>query len=178
MNFGPYSLYPWNSTTPSALIGNMKYYILEPIDFGLIYIENEDIITVPSVRNTDSELYKELQIDDIISVSSNGAHLCCSGFSSHIRCGYVVALNGFTSDEEYYNDILVVNNLLSVQGDSGGPLFYYKNLTHVSLNGILTGALYNFDDNINAITGVITINSILNLFKTLEVVTVSLNPVS
>ncbi|RIB15459.1 hypothetical protein C2G38_2247602 [Gigaspora rosea] len=173
--FGSYYLYPWNSTTPTALIGNMEFHVLEPIDFGLIRISNESIIQpVPSVRNTDYERYRELPINDIISVSSNGAHLCFSGFSSHVRCGYVVALNGFTSDGEYYNNnIFVVNKLPSAQGDSGGPVFSYKNLSHVSLNGILMGGLYDFDDNINGIAGVVTINSILNLFQGLEVVTVS-----
>ncbi|KAF0554309.1 hypothetical protein F8M41_019390 [Gigaspora margarita] len=81
-----YYLIPWNST-PTALIGPMQDYYLEPIDFGLIYIENKDVQPIPSVRNTDSARYKELPITDIIPVSSNGAHLCLSGIESHVKCG-------------------------------------------------------------------------------------------
>ncbi|RIB21021.1 hypothetical protein C2G38_2140870 [Gigaspora rosea] len=170
-----YYLLPWNSL-PTASIGPMQDYYLEPIDFGLIYIENKDVQPVPSVRNADSAQYKELFIKDIIPVSSNGAHLCLSGVESHVKCGYVVALNGFTSSgtnfrgKNFRENIFVVN-LHSLSGDSGGPIFSYKNLMQVSLNGILTGGLDNFNDNINGIIGVITISSILNVVKNLEVVT-------
>ncbi|KAF0537295.1 S1 family peptidase [Gigaspora margarita] len=171
-NPGSYYLLPWNSTTSTVLIGEMQNYLVEPIDFGLIYIGNPIIQPVPSVRNTDSERYNELPIEDIISVSSNGAHLCLSGFFSHVRCGYVTALNGFTSDGEVHNNNIIVVNLRYIPGDSGGPIFSYKDLTHVSLNGILRGGLFDFHDNINGIAGVITINSILSVFNFLEVVTV------
>ncbi|KAF0554307.1 S1 family peptidase [Gigaspora margarita] len=124
---GSYYLVPWNST-PTALIGRMKNYFKEPIDFGLINIEHSDVQPVPSVRNTDSARYKELPIKDIIPVSSNGAHLCLSGVKSHVKCGYVLALNGFTSDGIYFRGNLFVVNLRSIQGDSGGSIFSYKNL--------------------------------------------------
>ncbi|RIB08782.1 hypothetical protein C2G38_2210748 [Gigaspora rosea] len=52
------------------------------------------------------------------------------------------------------------------------PIFSYKSLSHVSLNGIITGGLFDFYDNINGITGVITISSILNVAEDLEVITV------
>ncbi|KAF0537296.1 S1 family peptidase [Gigaspora margarita] len=169
LDFSRFFLYPRNST---VFIGKMTSYLLEPIDFGLIYIDNPNIQPVPSVRNTDSERYKELPIEDIISVSSNGAHLCISGFFSNVRCGYVAALNGFISDGERHNNNLFVVNLRCAPGDSGGPIFSYKSLTHVSLNGILMGGLFDFHDNFNGIVGVITISSILNEFNFLEVVTV------
>ncbi|KAF0537277.1 hypothetical protein F8M41_008444 [Gigaspora margarita] len=168
---GSYSLYPWNST-PTYKIGELQVYYLEPIDFGIIYISNNDIQPVPCVRNTDSEQYKELFIKDVILVSSNGAHLCLSGIRSHVKCGFVVALNGFTSDGENFRDNIFVANLRTIIGDSGGSIFSYKNLTHISLNGILTGSLFDFHDSINGIAGVIIISSILNVVKTLEVVTV------
>ncbi|RIB15458.1 hypothetical protein C2G38_2192307 [Gigaspora rosea] len=152
-------------------LGEMSIHSLEPMDFGLININIKDIQPVPSVMNTDSERYKELPIDDIISVSSNGAHLCLSGVLSHVKCGYVAALNGFTSNGVYFRDNIFVVNLRSFLGDSGGPIFHYKSLTQVSLNGIVQGGLFDFNDNINGITGVITIGSILNVFKDLEVVT-------
>ncbi|KAF0537291.1 hypothetical protein F8M41_008457 [Gigaspora margarita] len=140
----------------------MHVYFRGPVDFGLI---NIDIQPVPCVRNTDSERYKELIIKDIISVSSNGAHLCLSGLRLHVNCGYVAALNGFTSDGEYFRDNIFVVNLRNMAGDSGGPIFYYKKFTYVSLNGILQGGLDDFDDDINDITGVTTISSILNVFE-------------
>ncbi|KAF0554306.1 hypothetical protein F8M41_019387 [Gigaspora margarita] len=146
----------------------MKNYFKEPIDFGLINIENSDVQPVPSVRNTDSARYKELFIKDIIPVSSNGAHLCLSGIESHVKCGYVAALNGFTSNGRYFRENIFVVNLRSMSGDSGWSIFSYKNLMLVSLNGILTGAVRNFND---GIIGVITISSILKEVKNLEVVT-------
>ncbi|KAF0537301.1 S1 family peptidase [Gigaspora margarita] len=169
---GPFYLLPWNSTRV-YLIGEMPIHYLEPIDFGLINIDIKKIQPIPSVRNTDSERYKELFIEDVILASNNGAHLCLSGLRSHVKCGYVAALNGFTSNGLYFRDNIFVVNLRNIAGDSGGPIFYYKNFTHVSLNGIVQGGLFDFNDNINGITGVITISSILNLFEDLEVVTTS-----
>ncbi|KAF0508127.1 S1 family peptidase [Gigaspora margarita] len=157
---GSYYLYPWNSTTPAALIGKIQVHFLEPIDFGLIYIENNDTKPVPSVRNSDSERYKELIIKDIIPVSSNGAHLCFSGLKSHVKCG-----------EKSFRDNIFVANFRVIPGDSGGPIFSFKNLTQVSLNGIAAVSLFDFYDDTNGITGVITISS-LNTIENLEVVTV------
>lgn len=171
-----YFLFPWNSTNyvPHVLIGKMQYYSEEPIDFGLISIyNNRDIQLVPCIRNTDSRQYKELFIDDVISVSSNGAHLCFSGVESHVRCGYVAALNGFTTDGDYFRDHLFIIDLASDFGDSGGPVFSYKNLSHVSLNGILSSGVDDYYDKSTGINGVTTISSILNEYEDLEVVTVS-----
>ncbi|KAF0537292.1 hypothetical protein F8M41_008458 [Gigaspora margarita] len=166
----------WARSQPNinyiATVGHCYSPGFEPIDFGLIYIKKKTIQPVPCVRNTDSELYKELIIKDIISVSCSGAHLCLSGLKSHVKCEYVVALNGFTSDGEYFRDNIFVVNLRNIGEDCGGTIFSYKSLTQVSLNGILTGDLADFDDNINGITGVITKSSILNVFKDLEIVTV------
>ncbi|KAF0485907.1 hypothetical protein F8M41_022740 [Gigaspora margarita] len=80
-------------------------------------------------KNTNSERYKELLIEDIILVSSNGVHLSLSGFNSHVRCGYVVALNGFSSSGEYFHDNMFVVGMGSLPGDNGGPIFSYKGLT-------------------------------------------------
>ncbi|KAF0537300.1 S1 family peptidase [Gigaspora margarita] len=166
----PFYLYSLNSTTE---IGEMPVYFLEPIDFGLINIDIKKFQPIPSVRNTDSERYKELFIEDVILASNNGAHLCFSGIRSHVKCGYVAALNGFTSNGEYFRDNIFIVNLRNIAGDSGGPIFNYKNFTHVSLNGIVQGGLDDFDDNINGITVVTTISSILNEIEDLEVVTTS-----
>ncbi|RIB13664.1 hypothetical protein C2G38_1716375 [Gigaspora rosea] len=141
-----YFLFPWNSRNElGVFIGTMQYYFEETIDFGLISIDNDsDIQPVPSIRNTDSEQYKELFIDDVILVSSNGAHLCFSGVFSHVKCGYVAALNGFATDGDYFRENLFIIELASKFGDSGGPVFSYKNLSHVSLNGILSSGVTIF----------------------------------
>ncbi|KAF0537298.1 hypothetical protein F8M41_008464 [Gigaspora margarita] len=173
LGLSPFYLLPWNSTSTTAEIGEMPIHYLEPIDFGLINIDIKKIQPIPCVRNTDSERYKELFIEDVILASNNGAHLCLSGIRSHVKCGYVAALNGFTSNGVYFRDNIFVVNLRYIPGDSGGAIFYYKNLTQVSLNGIVQGGLFDFNDNINGITGVITLRSILNEIEDLEVVTTS-----
>ncbi|RIB13666.1 hypothetical protein C2G38_2040777 [Gigaspora rosea] len=171
-----YFLFPWNSThyVPHVLIGEMQYYLEELIDFGLISIyNNKDLQPVPSIRNTDSEQYKELFIDDVILVSSNGAHLCFSGLESHVGCGYVAALNGFNTDGDYFTENLFIIELASRFGDSGGPVFSYKNLSHVSLNGIVSSCVDDFYDKSTGILGITTISSILNELEDLEIFTVS-----
>ncbi|KAF0527753.1 hypothetical protein F8M41_013482 [Gigaspora margarita] len=77
---------------PHILIGQMNSAHLDKIDFGLIPIVG-DVKLEPSIRNTDSEKYLELFIDDDIAVSHNGVHLCGSGYFSHVKCGYVKSLN-------------------------------------------------------------------------------------
>ncbi|KAF0351319.1 hypothetical protein F8M41_015335 [Gigaspora margarita] len=126
------------------------------IDFGIIELDaaEDDIKPEPSIRNTDSERYKQLLLEDDIAVSSNGVHLCPSG---NIMKIFVVSAG-------------------SKGGDSGGPIFSFKqDLIHVSLNGILTSALDNFDDDINGIIGVITMSSIYFIFNDISIVTVTPN---
>ncbi|KAF0502316.1 hypothetical protein F8M41_019836 [Gigaspora margarita] len=143
----------------------------EPIDFGLIKIDG-DIIPNQNIRNTDSEQYKELLMEDDIALTSNGVHLCLSGLYSHVICGYVKSLNGFTSSGIAFCENIFIVSLFHQFGDSGGPLFSFKqDLIHVSLNGILTGGLRDIDNHINGISGVITMNSIFNIFKNISLVT-------
>ncbi|KAF0526952.1 hypothetical protein F8M41_013888 [Gigaspora margarita] len=108
---------PWNSTDNETLyyIGQFADSFLEPIDFGLINIQNKNIEPIPSIRNMNSSKYPELIIEDVTEVSSNGAHLCLSGYFSHVKCGYVESLNGFASI-----------GILGLDGDSGGSIFSYK----------------------------------------------------
>ncbi|KAF0531904.1 serine protease [Gigaspora margarita] len=171
---------PWDPPENYSLsfIGSMTKYRLEPIDFGIIKLDaaEDDIKPEPSIRNTDSERYKQLLIEDDIAVTSNGVHLCRSGVITHVMCGYVKSLNGFTTNGIVYHENIFVVSAGSKGGDSGGPIFSFKqDLIHVSLNGILTSGLGNFDDDINGIIGVITMSSIYFIFNDISIVTVTPN---
>ncbi|KAF0341595.1 hypothetical protein F8M41_016257 [Gigaspora margarita] len=138
------------------------------MDFGLVFINNKNVTPVPSIRNTDSIQYRELPIEDHIVVSSNGAHLCISAFQSHVNCGYVKALSGFTdaiNGDGLFENIFIVG-VNSLGGDSGAPVFSYKqDLLHTSLNGIVSSG-YDFDINgdiNNAITEVMPIDFIIRV---------------
>ncbi|RIB10196.1 hypothetical protein C2G38_2206781 [Gigaspora rosea] len=130
-------------------------------DFGPFYLRPWNSTPTPTYKIEEMHFYYLESIDfGLINIDNKDIQP-------------VPSLNGFTSDGEYFRDNIFVANLRYIPGDSGGPVFYYKNLTHVSLNGIVTGGLFDFTDNINGITGVITISSILNAFEDLEVVTTS-----
>ncbi|KAF0555238.1 hypothetical protein F8M41_017626 [Gigaspora margarita] len=137
------------------------------MDFGLIYISNKNVTPVPCIRNTDSIQYKELLIEDHIVVSSIGAHLCISAIYSHVKCGYVKALSGFTEamdGDGWFENIFIVS-MYVLRGNSGGPIFSYKqDLIHTSLNGILSAG-YDYDINgdiNNAIIEVMPIDFIIS----------------
>lgn len=95
-----------------------------------------------SVRNTDSELYNELWIIDDTPVSSHGAHICKSGFSTHVTCGYVLSFNGFFINEFSFGRELIIGTIESKSGDSGGTVFSYQDLRSVSLIGIHSASGY------------------------------------
>ncbi|KAF0475953.1 S1 family peptidase [Gigaspora margarita] len=166
-----YNLYPWNSTTP-IFLGQLVMNNLEPLDFSLIKILNKDITPIPNIRNTNSGQYRELIIEDDIAVSSNGAHLCLSGLFSHVKCGYVEALNGFISNGNFVRVNILAVSMSGISGDSGGSIFSYKqDLIHVSLNGVLSGGWY---DRINGggVSASIKISSILSTIS--EVINITL----
>ncbi|RIB22188.1 hypothetical protein C2G38_2033784 [Gigaspora rosea] len=78
---------------PSDLIGPMIYHLQNP-DFGLINLNLENVRPIPCIRNRNSRQFPELIINDQIAVSSIGAHLCHSGLTTNVECGYVKSLNG------------------------------------------------------------------------------------
>ncbi|CAG8757761.1 6548_t:CDS:1, partial [Cetraspora pellucida] len=131
---------PWNSPfslRSSRSFGQTSIYQIQPYDVALINI-TANIKPTAMIRNTDSEIYKELFICDDIAVSTHGAHLCKSGYGSHVTCGYIRAFNAFfLDDEDNFNPQLTITDMSTINRDSGGPIFYYKqNLRHVSLYGI------------------------------------------
>ncbi|RIB25124.1 hypothetical protein C2G38_2031333 [Gigaspora rosea] len=170
-----YYLFPWNATEVGDYIGKMFLHYLSPMDFGLIHMSS-NVKPVANIRNTDSKEYPQLIIKDHIVVSSNGAHLCISGFHAHVKCGYVKALSGFTTvDGKEYNETIFVVSMQARKGDSGGPVFSYnQDLIHASLNGILKGGFgYDINGDINNAIIIITpIDLILNK-SAINVVTIT-----
>ncbi|KAF0486235.1 S1 family peptidase [Gigaspora margarita] len=145
---------------PSDLIGQMIYHLQSP-DFGLIYLDLENVRPIPCIRNRNSRQFPELIINDQIAVSSIGGHLCHSGLTTNVECGYVKSLNrdGFFRNPTYFSDDILIADAWSRGGDSGGPVFYYKDLMNVSLNGILATGI---SDQISGIFVAVPLSSILN----------------
>ncbi|RIB22479.1 hypothetical protein C2G38_988240 [Gigaspora rosea] len=112
---------------PSDLIGQMIYHLKNP-DFGLIQLNLENVRPIACVINRNSRQYTELIIDDHIAVSSIGAHLCHSGQTTNVECGYLKALSGdgFFKIRIHFTDDVLIVSAWSRKGDSGGPVFYFK----------------------------------------------------
>ncbi|CAG8484925.1 14691_t:CDS:2 [Cetraspora pellucida] len=112
---------PWE-TVPSfgKTIGPMVFYNDSVDDFGLIQITNKDLKPTRSIRNTESDIYKELFINDVEPILTYYAHLY----------GVYIDNKGFVKEN------LIVTTMDSTKSDSGGPVFHARNLPRVSLNGI------------------------------------------
>ncbi|CAG8470963.1 13405_t:CDS:1 [Cetraspora pellucida] len=118
-------------------IGPMVLHDLKKSDFGLIGITNVDIKPTRVIRNTDSDPYRQLFIKDREIISTHGAHLCKSGATTFVTCGYTKSFEGYFILRDDIIDDLIVTDFLSAKGDSGGPVFYLRDLPYVSLHGIL-----------------------------------------
>ncbi|KAF0488836.1 hypothetical protein F8M41_022160 [Gigaspora margarita] len=135
---------PWDSPTTENLtpIGQTAFH-------DTIQISNKDVQPRAAIRNTNP-LFQELLIKDGNAVSSHGAHLCLSGHSTHVTCGYIKALDGFYFEEDRFSDSVTIMSAKSAIGDSGGPIFHSQlDLKHVSLNGITLGG---FGDELTIVT--------------------------
>ncbi|RIB13700.1 hypothetical protein C2G38_2144402 [Gigaspora rosea] len=133
-----FKLYSWNENTTGPTIGFMLRHQIEPIDIGAIFIGSDKYKVSMLIRNTDTIQNKELTTYDVSVSSSYGTHLCKSGRTTHVTCGYVKGLNGFfTDNKKQFNGQLIFTNIFGGKGDSGGPGFSYKqDLRIVSLNSI------------------------------------------
>ncbi|CAG8547662.1 11218_t:CDS:1, partial [Ambispora leptoticha] len=121
----------WNENVCVDLIGSMKFKRSYPLDAGLISIDNKKIIelfdTVVAINNVDSEQNDELTVYDGTESSSNGAHICKSGYATHVTCGKIIAFNGFfINKEQLLAYPLTFSTAKSGVSDSGGPVFSYK----------------------------------------------------
>ncbi|RIB18900.1 trypsin-like cysteine/serine peptidase domain-containing protein [Gigaspora rosea] len=116
-NLNFYNHRPWNSQDwkrkGSNFVGKAEKYFIEPFDADLIFVEVDDIL-VPSV----------------------GAHLCKSGYVTHVSCGYIKSFNGFFIYEFSFGRKFIFDTSESRGGDSGGTAFSYQNLSRVSLIGV------------------------------------------
>ncbi|KAF0554311.1 S1 family peptidase [Gigaspora margarita] len=133
----------WDQQFATVFIGPMVKYSINPYDYGLISLRGtsrRQIKARPLVRNTDSNICKELPIHDTTQVSSHGAHLCKSGHQSHATCGYVKGFNGIFKNNMTLEPDLIITNTLSLAGDSGGTAYFYEDLCSVSLSGIISAA--------------------------------------
>ncbi|KAF0518650.1 serine protease [Gigaspora margarita] len=133
--------FPWGPNRTTTLIGRIAKYSIKNYDYGLVYfrgITPKPIKAIPMVRNTDSNICKELFIHDTTQVSNHGVHLCKSGHESHATCGYVKGFNGIFKNEVAFATDLIITDTPAEVGDSGGPAYFYENLCSVSLNGIIT----------------------------------------
>ncbi|CAG8718189.1 24938_t:CDS:2, partial [Racocetra persica] len=127
--------YPYNDTSPklvyrhysnlAGLIGSMENYTTTPIDLGFI---------------------KKLTVNSHIKIISTGVHICKSGYTSGITCGYVKSLYAtITTDEDKIGGLLTT--VYSYRGDSGGSMFQFSysdySIPFVYAVGILIGGKSN-----------------------------------
>ncbi|KAF0415455.1 hypothetical protein F8M41_007633 [Gigaspora margarita] len=125
---------------------------IDKYDFGLINITGSQALQSMTtlIRNTDSINYPQLIIKGGIRITSYGAHVCKSGWRSHVTCGYI---RGFNTISTKGDDIISKHLIfygkdtyqIACSGDSGGPVFsYLQNLKTVGLSGIHSGHHYDF----------------------------------
>ncbi|CAG8733360.1 14049_t:CDS:1, partial [Cetraspora pellucida] len=119
------------------LIGPMVSHDLVETDFGIIKITNKDIRPTRMIRNTNSDPYRQLIIRDDEIISTHGAHLCKSGATTFVTCGYTKSFEGYYFNGKEVTDDLIVTNFIAAKGDSGGPVYYLRDLPYVSLHGII-----------------------------------------
>ncbi|CAG8679657.1 14971_t:CDS:1 [Dentiscutata erythropus] len=130
----------WDSKVARFPIGPIIFNKSQPIDVSLVNITNkEDIEPRLSIRNADSEINDQLLINKSLPpVYSHGAHLCKSGYTTHVTCGYIRALDAlYINPKRKIKSQMIITSMSSNRGDSGGTVFSYApDLRHASLNGI------------------------------------------
>ncbi|RIB24581.1 hypothetical protein C2G38_2031772 [Gigaspora rosea] len=136
----------WDEKPTLEFVGSMPPTGFSSYDFNLIDISNmsDSLKPSPAIRNSDSEQFRMLPIYDGIPVSSHGVHLCKSGYSTHVTCGFVKAFDVFSYVRSgIYSSELIMTSMLGRKGDSGGPAFAYSDLGIVILNGIYVAVIGN-----------------------------------
>ncbi|CAG8840836.1 33450_t:CDS:2, partial [Racocetra persica] len=132
--------YPYNDTSPKLfyrhygnlpfLIGAMESYSVTPIDVALA-----------------NPKYVEYFIIGSIEIISTNVHICKSGFSTGITCGYVKSLYAATISEDGLRIGGLITTVYSYLGDSGGSMFQFSysnySIPFVYAVGILSGGNHN-----------------------------------
>ncbi|RIB12649.1 hypothetical protein C2G38_2200053 [Gigaspora rosea] len=132
----------WNNEPSDKIIGKSAIYITTPYDLAIIDASdiNVNLKLRAAIRNTGSA-YSELIINDGITVSTIGAHLCKSGYITHVSCGYLKTLEGFVINIfGDWHENMYFTSTPATSGDSGSPLFSFSAINIVILNGILAGS--------------------------------------
>ncbi|KAF0515982.1 protease [Gigaspora margarita] len=143
---------PWDSEDPGLYLGSMESFeVIKEYDFGLIDITGKNIGQSAIINNIDSESFRELHILEYGTIFTHGAHLCKSGLTTHVTCGFVRGLKSIaTSTGEILEDLIYYGKdtfQTSCGGDSGGPVFsYLNNLSTVSLHGISILTFFDFSE--------------------------------
>ncbi|KAF0425108.1 hypothetical protein F8M41_006394 [Gigaspora margarita] len=126
----------WNKPRTNELVGPILSDVNEHYDLGLIDLSNmsKSLKALPSIRNTDSEQFPQLYINDGMPVLIHGVHLCKSGYTTHVACGFVKAFDTIyhAGDEEFDSDLIMT----SMDGLGGDMI----------LNGT---SVYNIIGNVN-----------------------------
>ncbi|KAF0515744.1 hypothetical protein F8M41_017279 [Gigaspora margarita] len=137
-------------TIKPRLIGKLVFSSVYPHDIPLIDIKRiSKRLRVSSgvfFENTPYYLHELFINNDGIPVSTHGAHLCKSGYTSSVTCGYTESFNGFDMEADSYfrEDLIFVSNMETLFGDSGGPVFAFTNMIRVTINGIVSGRLNSY----------------------------------
>ncbi|RIB06006.1 hypothetical protein C2G38_2218136 [Gigaspora rosea] len=108
---------PWGSRPTTYFIGQMVYHSVQNYDFGLIEFRGTHTDPKSMIRNLYSSRYRELRIHDTTQVSSHGVHLCKSGLTTHVTCGYVRAFDGIYIDKEGLLTDLIIIDMYYAGGD-------------------------------------------------------------
>ncbi|KAF0498864.1 serine protease [Gigaspora margarita] len=162
VSLNEFSYVPWGTETPALYIGPMEIAMINPYDFGIIYLNSNDVAPTFAIRNDDADQYKELIITDDAPASNVGIHICKSGYKTHLSCGYVFGLNGiYIEEKDYTIEDLIITDMSGDGGDSGGTVFSFvspSNLNSVVGRGII----------ISGGRGIIAAQSLNTIFIELE----------
>ncbi|CAG8801986.1 21713_t:CDS:1, partial [Cetraspora pellucida] len=131
-------LLPWNTQNVTEFIGPVIHHTTFPHDVAVINITNEGIIPRAVIRNNDFSQYAELFIKYYKPTLNYGVHICKSGYTTHITCGYARGLNGIYIQEKGVSKNVLFSDGITLGGDSGGAVFRYVSLNVVSLIGVVS----------------------------------------
>ncbi|CAG8763640.1 35049_t:CDS:1, partial [Gigaspora margarita] len=137
----------WYSQPTYNYIGPLVYYSSVIYDFGLIrHVDTNSTLTTMIDNSDNTNLFKLLLIEESSNVDEAGAHVCKSGFTTHVICGFVTEHNVESSFQSLSGRTFIRREMMStdigtIGGDSGGPVFSYSpiKLPYVSVVGISIG---------------------------------------
>ncbi|CAG8452831.1 11232_t:CDS:2 [Cetraspora pellucida] len=143
---------PWDSSEVKHYLGTMDLVRNKgTYDFGIINLQDRKI-GATRIRNSDSFLYNPLFIVGSRVPTSYGVHVCKSGKTTHITCGYVKGLGAVTTNTfgVIRTDVILAGKddyQTCITGDSGGSSFsYLQDLRNVVMVGITSSSFEDFNE--------------------------------